>query len=120
MRRKGLRFPNGIPRAVTTDDLRHRIAYAIAQADGDAPGMKPASCDYEMADAVIEALGLEVTVTARSSDGPVGLDRRHCQHQRQDGQPDQAGNRAPSSWHEGQKSHTDAHPGDSDRISYSC
>ena len=69
MRRKGLRFPNGIPRAVTTDDLRHRIAYAIAQADGDAPGMKPASCDYEMADAVIEALGLEVTVTARSSDG---------------------------------------------------
>ena len=55
--RKGLRFPNGIPRAVTTDDLRHRIAYAIAQADGDAPGMEPASCDYEIADAVIRELG---------------------------------------------------------------
>ena len=41
-----------------SSDLRHRIAYAIAQADGDAPGMEPASCDYEMADAVIEALGL--------------------------------------------------------------
>lgn len=39
-----------------TDNLRDRIAYAIAQADGDEPGMEPASCDYEMADAVIEAL----------------------------------------------------------------
>lgn len=39
--------------------LRDRIAYAIAQADGDEPGMEPASCDYEMADAVIEALGLK-------------------------------------------------------------
>ena len=36
-----------------TDNLRHRIAYAIAQADGDEPGMEPAECDYEMADAVI-------------------------------------------------------------------
>ena len=36
-----------------TDNLRDRIAYAIAQADGDEPGMEPASCDYEMADAVI-------------------------------------------------------------------
>lgn len=36
--------------------LRDRIAYAIAQADGDLPGMEPASCDYEMADAVIEAI----------------------------------------------------------------
>jgi hypothetical protein len=34
-------------------ELRDRIAYAIAQADGDEPGMEPASCDYEMADAVI-------------------------------------------------------------------
>lgn len=39
-------------------DLRDRIAYAIAQADGDEPGMEPASCDYEMADAVIRELGL--------------------------------------------------------------
>ena len=36
-----------------TDTLRDRIAYAIAQADGDEPGMEPASCDYDMADAVI-------------------------------------------------------------------
>ena len=41
-----------------TDTLRDRIAYAIAQADGDPPGMEPASLDYEMADAVIAALGL--------------------------------------------------------------
>jgi hypothetical protein len=40
-------------------DLRTRIAYAIAQADGDEPGMEPASCDYEMADAVIRELGLK-------------------------------------------------------------
>jgi hypothetical protein len=40
-------------------DLRTRIAYAIAQADGDEPGMEPASCDYEMADAVIAALNLD-------------------------------------------------------------
>ena len=40
------------------DNLRDRIAYAIAQADGDPPGMEPASCDYEMADAVIRELGL--------------------------------------------------------------
>jgi hypothetical protein len=39
-------------------DLRTRIAYAIAQADGDEPGMEPAACDYEMADAVIAELGL--------------------------------------------------------------
>ncbi len=84
--RKGLRFPNGIPRVETNrrqvegcvdemsdnaaetniaaatvahnGGLRDRIAYAIAQADGDEPGMEPASCDYEMADAVIEALNL--------------------------------------------------------------
>ena len=52
----------GIPRAAEQDDkqnvLRDRIAYAIAQSDGDEPGMKPASCDYEMADAVIAELGL--------------------------------------------------------------
>ena len=42
-----------------TDDLRTRIAYAIAtQADGDEPGMEPASCDYDMADAVIRELGM--------------------------------------------------------------
>jgi len=44
-------------------DLRTRIAYAIAQADGDEPGMEPASCDYEMADAVIAELGLEEELT---------------------------------------------------------
>jgi hypothetical protein len=47
-------------------DLRTRIAYAIAQADGDDPGMEPASCDYEMADAVIRELGLR-----EESRGPV-------------------------------------------------
>ena len=46
-------------------DLRDRIAYAIAQADGDPPGMEPASCDYEMADAVIRELGL------KRADGPL-------------------------------------------------
>jgi hypothetical protein len=40
-------------------DLRTRIAYAIAQADGDEPGMEPASCDYEMAVAVITELNLD-------------------------------------------------------------
>lgn len=44
---------------MSQDVLRTRIAYAIAQADGDLVGMTPASCDYEMADAVIAALGLE-------------------------------------------------------------
>jgi hypothetical protein len=39
-------------------NLRDRIAYAIAQADGDLPGMEPAPWDYELADAVIEALKL--------------------------------------------------------------
>ena len=39
-------------------DLRTRIAYAIAQAEGDLPGMEPASLDYERADAVIAELGL--------------------------------------------------------------
>ena len=39
-----------------SDDLRYRVAYAIAQADGDPEGMAPASCDYEMADAVIDLL----------------------------------------------------------------
>jgi hypothetical protein len=38
--------------------LRDRIAYAIAQADGDLPGMEPDSWDYELADAVIRELGL--------------------------------------------------------------
>jgi hypothetical protein len=37
--------------------LRDRIAYAIAQADGDLPGMEPDSWDYELADAVIRELG---------------------------------------------------------------
>ena len=41
-----------------SNDLRYRVAYAIAQADGDPEGMEPASCDYEMADAVIAELGL--------------------------------------------------------------
>ena len=43
-----------------SDNLRHRIAYALAQADGDEPGMEPAECDFEMADAVIAALKLHV------------------------------------------------------------
>jgi hypothetical protein len=47
-------------------DLRTRIAYAIAQADGDDPGMEPASCDYEMADAVIAELGLKREETLHS------------------------------------------------------
>jgi hypothetical protein len=47
-------------------DLRTRIAYAIAQADGDEPGMEPASCDYEMADAVIAELGLKREETLHS------------------------------------------------------
>ena len=60
-RGKGLRFPNGIPRTTAesgnnANGLRTRIAAAIAQADGDLPGMEPASCDYEMADAVIDVL----------------------------------------------------------------
>ena len=37
-------------------DLRTRIAYAIAQADGDLPGMEPDSWDYVLADAVIREL----------------------------------------------------------------
>lgn len=37
-------------------DLRTRIAYAIAQADGDLPGMEPDSWDYILADAVIREL----------------------------------------------------------------
>jgi len=36
--------------------LRYRVAYAIAQTAGDPEGMEPASCDYEMADAVIDLL----------------------------------------------------------------
>ena len=69
MRRKVLQFPNGKTSAETNREqaapsvdgsLRDRIAYAIAQADGDEPGMEPASCDYEMADAVIEALNLDI------------------------------------------------------------
>jgi hypothetical protein len=39
-------------------DLRARIAYAIAQADGDLPGMEPDLPDYDLADAVISELGL--------------------------------------------------------------
>jgi hypothetical protein len=39
--------------------LRDRIAYAIAQADGDLEGMTPASLDYEMADAVIAVVSDE-------------------------------------------------------------
>jgi hypothetical protein len=49
--------------------LRDRIAYAIAQADGDLPGMEPASCDYELADAVIRELGL--TRVTRSERVPI-------------------------------------------------
>lgn len=41
------------------EDLRTRIAYAIAQADGDLPGMEPDSWDYVLADAVIRELGLK-------------------------------------------------------------
>ncbi len=36
--------------------LRDRIAYAIAQSYGDPPGKKPATWDYELADAVIREL----------------------------------------------------------------
>jgi hypothetical protein len=57
-------------------DLRTRIAYAIAQADGDEPGMEPASCDYEMADAVIRELGLRRDT--------VGLIHRYVTDWRQD------------------------------------
>ena len=49
---------NQIKDEMDRDVLRTRIAYAIAQADGDLPGMEPASCDYELADAVIAKLGL--------------------------------------------------------------
>lgn len=61
----------GIPLAEQDDkqNLRDRIAYAIAQADGDLPGMEPASCDLEMADAVIEALNLKIAVEYPSVDG---------------------------------------------------
>ena len=38
------------------DNLRHRIAYAIAQADGDMPGMEPDSWDFHLADAVADLL----------------------------------------------------------------
>lgn len=41
-----------------TDTLRTRIAYAIAQADGDMPGMEPDSHDRHLADAVIAELAL--------------------------------------------------------------
>jgi hypothetical protein len=60
-------------------DLRDRIAYAIAQADGDPPGMEPASCDYEMADAVIRELGLRPEKGQRSKPtGPLwGGDNRY-------------------------------------------
>jgi hypothetical protein len=40
-------------------DLRTRIAYAIAQADGDLPSMEPDTWDYKLADAVIRELKLE-------------------------------------------------------------
>ena len=43
-------------------DLRTRIAYAIAQADGDLPGMEPDSWDYVLADAVIRELRLHVVM----------------------------------------------------------
>ena len=46
----------GLNQTNRSDDLRTRIATAIAQADGDLPGMEPDSCDYEMADAVIAEL----------------------------------------------------------------
>jgi hypothetical protein len=54
-----------------SDNLRDRIAYAIANAwiIGDEPGMEPASLDYEMADAVIEALNLNTPVEYLSVDG---------------------------------------------------
>lgn len=44
------------------NDLRTRIAYAIAQADGDLPGMEPDSWDYVLADAVIAELRLKPQV----------------------------------------------------------
>lgn len=55
-------------------DLRTRIAYAIAQADGDLPGMEPDSWDYVLADAVIREIGL-----AQQSDSsdPVGQSADH-------------------------------------------
>ena len=70
-------------------DLRDRIAYAIAQADGDLPGMEPASCDYEMADSVIEALlpkregrwgWIDGTVSTNVKTGnPIKLEIAHLQ-----------------------------------------
>ena len=59
-----LELPAEWKAGMTDDNLRHRIAYAIAQADGDEPGMEPASCDYEMADAVIKALDLGIPCAA--------------------------------------------------------
>ena len=41
---------------MSESNLRTRIAYAIAQADGDLPGMEPDSWDYVLADAVIREL----------------------------------------------------------------
>lgn len=60
-------------------DLRTRIAYAIAQADGDLPGMEPAQQDYELADAVIQELNLRPEKGQRSNpDGPLwGGNNRH-------------------------------------------
>ena len=59
--------------------LRYRVAYAIAQADGDPEGMEPASCDYEMADAVIRELGLRPELGQRSKPtGPLwGANNRY-------------------------------------------
>lgn len=42
-----------------SESLRTRIAYALAQALGDPPGMEPASSDFELADAVIRELRLK-------------------------------------------------------------
>lgn len=54
-------------------DLRTRIAYAIAQADGDLPGMEPDSWDYVLADAVIRELNLTSTAGVI-----VGCDHGDC------------------------------------------
>lgn len=70
-------IPDIAPATVAHDgNLRDRIAYALAQADGDEPGMEPASCDYELADAVIAELGLRQETTYAWKNGrtyPAGI-----------------------------------------------
>ena len=60
-----------------SDNLRTRIATAIYMQEypkrcEHCPTPHPSPWAYKVADAVIEALGLEVTVTAKASDGRFG------------------------------------------------